>query len=254
MTLGICDDPDVHSSSAEYASRFSGAVGCWMLEVQENLVCKALEVSNISTILDVGGGHGQVARAFSRLTAQRSRYAVTVLGSTMQCSEQIADLLQEGKCTFREGSLVTLPFPDDSFDAVTCLRIVSHISDWPKLISELCRVARHRVVIDYPPITGLHHLAGPLFALKQRLEGNTRQYRSFNADEIHQCFRQQGFKIESEHGQFSLPMVLHRRLKMPGVSRTIESALAAVGIQRWLGAPRVLVAENGRLPHLGANS
>jgi hypothetical protein len=34
----IQETPDIHSSSDEYAERFSGKVGAWMLEVQSEII------------------------------------------------------------------------------------------------------------------------------------------------------------------------------------------------------------------------
>jgi hypothetical protein len=49
---------DVFTSSQEYASRFAGEVGKWLLSVQDEALLEALEpsVSRGGLLLDVGGG------------------------------------------------------------------------------------------------------------------------------------------------------------------------------------------------------
>ena len=67
---------DIHTSSDEYATRFSGAAGTWMLDVQEQITRRLLRGFEGSSVLDVGGGHGQLA-----IPLCRDGWRVTVLGS-----------------------------------------------------------------------------------------------------------------------------------------------------------------------------
>ena len=43
---------------------------------------------------------------------------------------------------FKAASAESLPFPDDSFDLVTCQTLLIHVSDPAAVIAEMCRVAR----------------------------------------------------------------------------------------------------------------
>ena len=52
---------DIETSSDGYAARFAGPVGEWMLEIQETITVALLPKTPSATILDVGGGHGQLA-------------------------------------------------------------------------------------------------------------------------------------------------------------------------------------------------
>ncbi len=54
--------------------------------------------------------------------------------------------------TFRPGDAHRLAFADRSFDAVVCLRVLMHTPGWRQSLGELCRVARDRVVFDYPAL------------------------------------------------------------------------------------------------------
>jgi hypothetical protein len=57
---------DIHTSSDEYALRFSGPAGEWMLAVQERIALRMVRRFPDATILDVGGGHGQLALPLCR--------------------------------------------------------------------------------------------------------------------------------------------------------------------------------------------
>ncbi len=53
---------DIETSSDGYANRFGGKTGAWMLAVQERVTKQLLrDVPASATVLDVGGGHGQLA-------------------------------------------------------------------------------------------------------------------------------------------------------------------------------------------------
>jgi SAM-dependent methyltransferase len=51
---------------------------------------------------------------------------------------------------YMQGKIESLPFPDQSFDVVTCHHTIEHIRDLPKAISELKRVARKQVIVVTP--------------------------------------------------------------------------------------------------------
>lgn len=231
LAIGAQEDADVETSSEGYAARFSGPVGRWLLSVQEQAVKEMLTGRGIESVLDVGGGHGQLAGPLS------GSYKVTVLGSSPLCSGRISDLVGSGVCQFRVGSLLSLPFPDRSFDAVLCFRYASHCPEWPRLIEELCRVARRSVILDYPPLRSFNALYPMLFRMKKRLEGNTRHFIIFKERQILERFAAYGYHPGARRGQFFFPMVMHRRLGLPIVSGGLERLSSALGLNRLFGSP-----------------
>ena len=76
-SAAFAEAPDIETSSENYARRFSGETGAWFLNVQENATMRMLSQYRGSTVLDVGGGHGQLAGPIAR-----EGYQVTVLGSS----------------------------------------------------------------------------------------------------------------------------------------------------------------------------
>ena len=125
---------DVETATDDYASRFSGPVGTWMLEVQEHAVNTLLGAPEGRTLLDVGGGHGQLAGPLAR-----AGWRVTVQGSDEVCARRIAPLIKAGTVQFATGDILSLPFEDRSFDCVVSVRLLPHCERWPALIAELCR-------------------------------------------------------------------------------------------------------------------
>ena len=67
MTASFPETADIETSSADYASRFAGAAGRFFLETQTGMVLSCLDPIPDKRVLDVGGGHCQLA---APLTAQ----------------------------------------------------------------------------------------------------------------------------------------------------------------------------------------
>lgn len=229
---GFPETEDIHTSSDEYAGRFAGRHGAWMLEVQERIALGYLKQSGAKTVLDVGGGHGQLAHPMVR-----DGYTVTVLGSAPECEHRIRDLTAAGTCTYLVGNVIALPFPDKSFDAVVCFRLLTHCGQWPKLIEELCRVARTAIVVDYPTGQSLNAVAPALFEAKKKYEKNTRRWTLFRHDEIFGEFAKNRWHLAKRTGQFFFPMIVHRMLKMRAFSAFLEGTSRILGLNGKWGTP-----------------
>jgi 2-polyprenyl-3-methyl-5-hydroxy-6-metoxy-1,4-benzoquinol methylase len=226
---------DIETSSDGYAARFSGATGTWMLAVQERITLAMLPPPEKTTILDVGGGHGQLALPLCRLG-----YAVTVVGSAESCRRRVAEAIDGGRCRFTMGNVLDLPFPDRAFDTAMSFRLMTHCAAWPALVAELCRVASQSVIVDYPVNGGVHALAPALFDAKKKLEGNTRPWRPFRHEEVNAEFRKHGFAPDCRVPQFFLPLALHRLLRCRGLSAALEGFCRGVGLTGRWGSPVIV--------------
>lgn len=226
---------DLETSSADYARRFAGPAGRYLLSVQAQCVARALRDLPPGRALDVGGGHGQLAGLLRDLG-----WAVTVHGTDPACERNLRQLHGQRDCEFLLGDLFHLPVPDRSFDLVIAVRLVSHVDDWQRLLAEMCRVASRAVVIDYPSSGGLNALTPLLFGLKKSLEGNTRTYTSFSRRSLQQVFAAQGFGAPRQVKQFFLPMVVHRIGKAAAPLRLAERMFRATGLTAAAGSPVIL--------------
>ena len=226
---------DIETSSDGYAARFAGPVGEWMLGIQKEIVVSWVREAQPTAILDVGGGHGQLA-----VPLARGGNKVTVLGSDPVCARRIDAEVRAGSIQFVVGNVIALPFPDKSFDVVISVRLLPHCERWPDLIRELCRVARKTVIVDYPVQSKLSSL---LFGVKKRLEGNTRTWLAFRHAVVRSEFERNGFMFKRRRGQFFLPMVLHRTLRCRPLSESLEALCRKLGLTRRWGSPVLVEME-----------
>jgi ubiquinone/menaquinone biosynthesis C-methylase UbiE len=233
---------DIETSSDAYARRFAGKTGAWFLQVQETATLRLLAAYPGATLLDVGGGHGQLTPALVR-----HGYQVTVLGSAEMCQRRIQHWVETRLCTFRVGNILALPYADQAFDVVVSYRLLPHVTRWQQLVGELSRVASKVVVVDYPTICSVNYIAPLLFPLKKRVEGNTRPYTSFKAKELLQVFQASSFRYTAHYPEFFLPMVLHRFMRLPRLSSAIEMGCRLAGLTQMFGSPVILrlIRDNG---------
>lgn len=208
-----------------------------MLNVQTRLTRKLLKGVMPGTMLDVGGGHGQLAHPLSD-----DGWKVTILGSAESCEHRVRDLTQTGRASFIVGNVIDIPFPDNSFDAVICFRLLTHCEQWEKLISELCRVSRGIVICDYPTRQSVNAIAPMLFAAKKKIEKNTRHWRLFRHSEVDQAFAACNATISKRQKQFALPMALHRAIRCAPISALLEGCCRITGVTTAFGSPVIIRA------------
>ncbi|OVE73832.1 hypothetical protein BVX94_02635 [bacterium B17] len=219
---------DIETSSEDYAGRFSSAAGKWMLRLQEKVVLGWIKHENKYSVLDVGGGHGQLAGPILSQGID-----VTVLGSSDECAAR----LDSEKIKFVKGNIIEIPFGDKSFDTTVSIRLLPHCGEWQKLISELCRVAGKTVIVDYPTGQSVNCLSSMMFGMKKKVEGNTRQYRLFKRFDVRDEFKKNGFVLRSRKPEFFLPMVMHRMINCPYISSFLEFPFRILGLTGLFGSP-----------------
>ncbi|MEZ6192692.1 MAG: class I SAM-dependent methyltransferase [Phycisphaerales bacterium] len=229
------ETPDIETSTDDYARRFSGPVGTWLLDVQWDAIHKLLRNCPGQQVLEIGGGHAQLTGSLLD-----HGYHVTVMGSDESCAHRLKPFIEPGRCAFHTGDLLNLPYEDNSFDTVIAIRLMAHVEDWPRFLSEAARVARHAVIIDYPSLISVNRVEKLLFGLKKALEGNTRHYQCFTTKMIRDACASTGVAPCARQRQFFWPMVVHRAMKMPKVSRALERTCRAVGLTYLLGSPVIL--------------
>ena len=228
------ETPDIETSSDNYASRFAGPAGEYMLSVQEQGLLQLMRDGRPlegRLVLDMGGGHAQLV---GPLLAQGCK--VSVAGSDVQCIERVR--LRHGDAVpFYEGNLVDMPLVDRAFDTVVSVRLISHMENWQGLVAEMCRLADKTIIIDYPTYASLNLLSLATFPLKKMIEKNTRTYRTFWDNEIRANFARHGFVPSREFRQFTLPMALHRLCAKSGVVRKVEEGMRKTKITSMFGNP-----------------
>ncbi len=241
-------EPDVETASEDYAARFAGSIGKWLLEVQAR---RALElVHRVApgplSVLDVGGGHGQLV---GPLLA--AGHFVVVHGSRPSCHRRIRP---RAKLARLSAGLWELPFRDGSFDLVAGVRLLAHVTRWRELLAEMARVSRGLVLVDFPLRGALHRLAPTLFRAKRKLEANTRPYFSYDLAEIQAALGEAGLSPAGVAREFTLPMVLHRGMGSLALSRALEGVAAGLGLTGRIGSPILFLARREPGPLATAHS
>jgi SAM-dependent methyltransferase len=220
--------------------RFSGPVGELLAESQERVITGFLEPLEGRTILDVGTGTGRAAI----LLARRGAVVTGVDASAEMLAVARRRAADRGAdVTFVTGDAHGLAFEDGSFDAVVCLRVLMHTPDWRQSLGELCRVARHRVVFDYPALASAAAIQAAFRRVAAAGGANVEAYRVFSDRAVRSALADRGFRIAASHRQFVLPIALHKRIGSRRMTSRIEDMLASVGLCRMLGSPVTVVAE-----------
>jgi SAM-dependent methyltransferase len=220
--------------------RFGGPIGRLLAESQEQVIASFLEPVAGQTVLDVGTGTGRAALALARRGAVVT--GVDASAEMLAVARRAADAARL-RVTFAQDDAHRLGFEDASFDAVICLRVLMHTPDWRQSLGELCRVARHRVVFDYPALFSCALLQSMTRRAAHAAGRRVEAYRVFTDASIRAALATHGFRIAGMHRQFVLPIALHKRLNSEAATRRIEGALTRAGLNRLFGSPVTLVAE-----------
>lgn len=230
---------DIETASDDYATRFSGDIGDYFLAVQTEITLRLLKSFPMASVLDIGGGHAQLA-----VPLVRNGYDVTVTGSDNICRKRLDMLLPKGSFSYQTCDCLQLPYKNGQFDVVIAFRLLPHARQWKKLIREMCRVAKKAVILDYPDKRSANIFYNFFFDLKRRAEGNTRTYYMFSRRLLNNEFEKNNFDRTSFNPEFFFPMVIHRKLKRPKLSKRIELYSRAIGLTKLLGSPIILCCYN----------
>ncbi|MGD0899757.1 MAG: class I SAM-dependent methyltransferase [Thermoguttaceae bacterium] len=99
---------------------------------------RKFDLQGARTILDVGSGAGQLAQHVLKYADPRSRIICFDLSHEML--RRARHRLRSPRPRFLAADLSRLPFPDGSFDCVTCGYVLEHLPDARVGLSELARV------------------------------------------------------------------------------------------------------------------
>jgi SAM-dependent methyltransferase len=231
---------DPRMAEAFEGMRFSGPVGRLIAQQQEQVIASFLDPVAGQLILDVGTGTGRGAIA---LAARGAR--VTGVDASAEMLAVARRRAQEMgvQVEFVQGDAHGLGYPDRSFDAVVCLRVLMHTPDWRQSLGELCRVARQRVLFDYPALMSAAAIQSAVRRLANAAGGHTEAYRVFADSAVRSVLRANGFQIVGLDRQFVLPIALHKKIGSAKATTRMEGLLRQVGLNWLLGSPVTVVAE-----------
>ncbi len=224
--------PDIDSSTDEYALRFSGKAGEWLLSIQSSFTKQHLQQVGATDVCDVGGGHAQNVKLIESMGI-----SLTVVGSNSGCSTRVTQFSNSESTQFVVSALNKLEFESQSQSHIVSYRIVSHMDDWQAYIQELCRVSADAVTIDFATRRSVNYFSELAYKLKRGQEGDTRRYNVVSESVVDQIFRAAAFQKDIRSAQFFFPMAIHRKLNSPSVSMVIEKVAGLFGLRALFGSP-----------------
>lgn len=223
------------------AMRFSGPIGTMVAEAQERVLIGFLGDVAGRSILDVGTGTGRAAIVLARRGGRvRGIDASSEMLEVARRRAEAAGL----DVAFAIGDAHALAFEDRAVDAAVSLRVLMHTPGWEQCLSELCRVSRQHVVVDFPAAASVALLQS--LARRSRLARDREAYRVFTLRTIRAAFAARGFVVTRVHRQFVLPIALHKTFGSRAFTRASEGMLRAVGLLHLLGSPVTVLAERAR--------
>ena len=144
--------------SAEY---FGDTRDHWYAADFLGLVAERWGLREVGTVLDVGSGAGHWGRTLAKILPP----SATVVGVDREAIwvEKAAERARAAglgeRFTFQTGTAKALPFPDESFDLVTCQTVLIHCPDPVAVLVEMIRVTRTGGLVA---VAEPNNVAGPL--------------------------------------------------------------------------------------------
>jgi ubiquinone/menaquinone biosynthesis C-methylase UbiE len=221
-------------------ARFGGPIGSLLAETQERVLVEFAAAGPGCRVVDVGTGTGRAAIALAARGAD-----VIGLDASLEMLKVAESRAAERQVAvkFDVGDAHHLPLDDRSVDVAVSLRVLMHTPDWRLCIGELCRVARARVVLDYPALASAASIQVIARRLGRLAGRNVEAYRVFRRASIERELTAHGFSVRAVHQQFVLPIAFHKLMGSRAATERVEGWLARIGLLRVLGSPVTLVAD-----------
>jgi ubiquinone/menaquinone biosynthesis C-methylase UbiE len=154
-TSGIGNGPQDYQRQ-----RYRSLDQAWVNWREQRLLAQMLTQCQLAkgTVLDVPCGYSRFAPLYARL-------GITAIGADVSYDMAhlaAANNAQHGQERWLCADVLALPFPDNMFDSVLCIRLLHHrYSDAERqhILCELARVSRHFVIISFYRSTLLHTMA-----------------------------------------------------------------------------------------------
>jgi ubiquinone/menaquinone biosynthesis C-methylase UbiE len=142
--LEVMDDLD------EVEAYSSAAARTYLNKIDDTFVAHALRLVNRrerGRALDIGSGPGQIVVKLAR-SLTRWKF-VAVDRSSHMVAEAVANLAAAGpelagRVEFQIADANALPYPDATFDLVTCNSVLHHMAEPERLLAEIARLVKPR--------------------------------------------------------------------------------------------------------------
>jgi ubiquinone/menaquinone biosynthesis C-methylase UbiE len=146
-------EPEVMDDSVEVEAYSSAAAQAYLDKIDDTFVERAMRLVRDCAhgrALDIGSGPGQIviklAKRLEAWTFVGAEYSPTMVAEAKaHLGKESRDVAQRVDFQVADGN--HLPFPDASFDLVTCNSVLHHFAEPENLLNEMARVAGPKTAI-----------------------------------------------------------------------------------------------------------
>ena len=211
--------------------RFGKGFGKFLKQYEVELYTRLLPV--FTRLLDVGAGAGKLAEKFAKR------------GQVVACDASF-EMLRNARGMARENHVHYdvvvcdahhLCFKDGAFDAVVSSRVLMHVLDWRKMVSELCRVSSAFVCLDFPPYWSFSIIERFVRKLSHIFWRKVQSYRGFIPHRVVSEFESHSCRPAAKLKSFFLPISFYRILNSPYITLKMERFWGKVGLTGLFGNP-----------------
>lgn len=217
--------------------RFGGPVGEFIKHAQEQAVFANLPDVSGWKVIDVGAGTGRFTIPFLKRGA-----SVTACDASEHMLQVLHSKIESPGLQTKIVDAHELPFADKSFDCAVSFRILMHLLDWKKALSELCRVSKDWLIFDFPPKRGFLYFAPFVHLLKKPFSKTLQPYKVLPVCQVREQLRAQDFEIHAVDHGFFLPITAYRMVGSSGFTKTAEKIFDSMRLTRHFGSPVTIFA------------
>jgi ubiquinone/menaquinone biosynthesis C-methylase UbiE len=181
-------------------SAFEQSLGtCYLDEIERNFISESCSIKKGDVVLDIGVGTG------------RNAGLLVNKGAVIECVDISRGMLREAKkklkgkpVNFKVANVgEEIPYPDNAFDYVVCIRVLKYIPAWQKTISEVSRVLKKDGIFIFD-IANLYSIA--YFCFKKT------NYFLFKFNEVKELLEKEGFQLIRIKTGSRLPFPLYNKI------------------------------------------
>lgn len=184
---------DDKQKSRMYFDRHSKTIinrnGYWNYDYR--ITSKILKRRNVKNLIDIGCGNGAFLAMYHKVSPETKLSGLDISHEmVMRCRERLPE------AEFTEGDAENMPFPDNSFDAVSCHMSIHHHPHPEKSLREMYRIAEEDGSVVINELTGpapLRRFMNWCFT-----KWNTGDHAVYSRPEMEKMLAEAGFiKIKS---------------------------------------------------------
>lgn len=135
-------EDDFMEKKPHSAEHFGEQRDFWWNQDFLELMAKRWKVDKIRSVLDVGCGMGHWSRILSRILSKQAKITGIDREHAWVTEAQERTKSQANRFHYQQGLGEAIPFPDETFDMVTCQTVLIHVPDVLLVLKEMTRVLK----------------------------------------------------------------------------------------------------------------